>query len=214
MVKTNLYKRIFFSVLPFLCFCLLLSFFNNLNGQILPLSDIQNTGNWILNTNISDEFSINYLDENHWFIQGRASSQFSTEKIRLENGKLKIQTNWGPKYNFNPQVVNDGLRVRIEAKDISTGSSTMYIDDIFIKPTNTLNVDSFLIDLGESIVYPNSINKKEFTTINISSKKAKELFLHNINGVQLLKMNKTTEPFAVPIANLSSSVYFLTVISN
>ena len=86
----------------------------------LPLSDQDNVGIWVLNTDMSDEFDATELDQNKWLIQGtngvyqsnfrgRAPSQFSTDNVRLENGMLKLETKWEPDYNFNPTVDNDGV---------------------------------------------------------------------------------------------------------
>ncbi|SDR69784.1 Por secretion system C-terminal sorting domain-containing protein [Polaribacter sp. KT25b] len=102
----------------FLIFAFVL-FYYNLSAQKLPLSDQENTGNWVLNTDISDEFEAVSLDETQWLIQGRndeyqsnfkgrAPSQFSTENAILEDGKLKILTKWEPNYNFNPTVDANG----------------------------------------------------------------------------------------------------------
>lgn len=85
----------------------------------LPLSDQTNTGSWVLNTTMSDEFEGAALDENKWLIQGtngvyqsnfkgRAPSQFSTDNVRLENGMLKLETRWEPDYNFNPTQDKNG----------------------------------------------------------------------------------------------------------
>lgn len=81
----------------------------------LPLSDQDNNGNWVLNAEMSDEFEADALDEYKWLIQGkngvyqssfvgRPPSQFSTNNVRLEDGKLKIQTRWEPDYNFSPKT--------------------------------------------------------------------------------------------------------------
>lgn len=75
-----------------------------------PLSDQENTGNWLLNTEISDEFEAP-LDETKWLIQGRdneyqsnfvgrAPSQFSVNNAITASGKLKIITKWEPDFNF------------------------------------------------------------------------------------------------------------------
>lgn len=80
-----------------------------------PLSDQLNTGNWTLNTSVSDEFEGTALDETKWLIQGRNGvyksnfigrppSQFSTENVRLEDGKLKLETRWDPSYDFSPKT--------------------------------------------------------------------------------------------------------------
>ncbi|MBU2950984.1 family 16 glycosylhydrolase [Tamlana agarivorans] len=87
---------------------------DNTPDDSYPLSDQSNSGNWILNIEVSDEFQADSLDEEKWLIQGRDGvyqsnfvgrppSQFSTENVRLEDGKLKIQTRWEPDYNFNPK---------------------------------------------------------------------------------------------------------------
>ncbi|MDW5288067.1 family 16 glycosylhydrolase [Formosa sp. PL04] len=84
-----------------------------------PLSDQKNMGGWILNTEISDEFEGDVIDESKWLVQGRdgvyqsnfvgrAPSQFSTENVRLEDGKLKLETRWEPEYNFSPKVDAEG----------------------------------------------------------------------------------------------------------
>ncbi|WP_066219009.1 family 16 glycosylhydrolase [Formosa haliotis] len=87
----------------------------------LPLSDQENNGNWKINTAVSDEFEAETLNEDKWLIQGRngeyqsnfvgrAPSQFSTDNVRLEDGKLKLETRWEPDYNFSPKVDADGTK--------------------------------------------------------------------------------------------------------
>jgi len=87
----------------------------------LPLSDPTNTGKWILNKKISDEFESTILDEEKWLIQGRngefqsnfkgrAPSQFSTDNVRLEDGKLMLETRWEPDYNYSPKFDKDGTK--------------------------------------------------------------------------------------------------------
>ena len=81
------------------------------NGQTLPFSDQSNSGNWVLNTDISDEFDGAAINEDQWLIQGRngeyqsnfigrVPAQFSTDNAILEDGKLKILTKWEPDYPF------------------------------------------------------------------------------------------------------------------
>jgi beta-glucanase (GH16 family) len=92
-------------------------------ANLLPLSDQENTGNWVLNTEVSDEFDGKSLDEDRWFIVGkldengkpdytdpdhpqrevwigRAPAQFSGRNVRLEDGMLKISTRWEPDFPF------------------------------------------------------------------------------------------------------------------
>lgn len=82
---------------------------------VFPLSDSANTGGWSLLENMSDEFEGTELDTEKWHIQGtdgiyqsnfvgRPPSQFSTDNVRLEDGKLKIESRWEPDYDFDPEV--------------------------------------------------------------------------------------------------------------
>ena len=84
-----------------------------------PLSDQENSGNWVLNAEMSDEFEVSVLDEDKWQIQGkdgfyrsnfigRAPSQFSVNNVEVIDGKLKIISKWEPDFNFSDktQTVN------------------------------------------------------------------------------------------------------------
>ncbi|WPR71367.1 family 16 glycosylhydrolase [Flavobacterium sp. NG2] len=82
-----------------------------------PLSDQKNTGEWVLNEEMSDEFDGAVLDETKWHIQGkggvyqsnfigRAPSQFSTNNVRVEKGMLKLETRWEPTFNFSTKLDN------------------------------------------------------------------------------------------------------------
>jgi beta-glucanase (GH16 family) len=82
-------------------------------AQAVPVSDPTNIGEWAINTDITDEFETNPLDESKWLIQGRNNefksnfygrppSQFSTNNVRIEDGKLKLETRWEPDYPFSP----------------------------------------------------------------------------------------------------------------
>ncbi|MDN3620016.1 T9SS type A sorting domain-containing protein [Polaribacter undariae] len=93
-----------------------------INGQTLPFSDPQNTGDWILNTDISDEFESATINEDQWLIQGRngkyqsnfigrVPAQFSTDNAILEDGKLKILTKWEPDYPFTKDNSGNQLGV-------------------------------------------------------------------------------------------------------
>ena len=50
---------------------------NNTNNKkekavtFLPYSDQENTGNWVLNTDASDEFDAKIIDEEKWYIVGK-----------------------------------------------------------------------------------------------------------------------------------------------
>jgi len=83
-----------------------------------PYSDPNNTGGWVLNKDFSDEFEGDKLDESKWFIQGandeyyiwkgRAPSQFVPHNVLVEDGKLKLRTQWEPDYNFANESYADG----------------------------------------------------------------------------------------------------------
>ena len=93
---------------------------------VLPFSDKNNKGNWDLNTDVSDEFDANEIDEDKWYIvgkfkdgkpfykhpdkpnkkvwKGRAPSQFSGRNYRLAKGKLYLQTKWEPDFPFSDEI--------------------------------------------------------------------------------------------------------------
>jgi hypothetical protein len=85
---------------------------------VYPASDPDNTGNWVLVPDLSDEFEGDTLDsdkwlrdgEDGWFMYswpGRAPSQFAPENIRIEDGRLKLATRWDPGYDFVDQLDPD-----------------------------------------------------------------------------------------------------------
>lgn len=82
---------------------------------VYPLADAQNHGAWIHNAQVSDEFEADQLDQSKWLIQGmngnyrsnfigRAPSQFSTENVRVEDGKLKLAAKWEPDFDFSDKI--------------------------------------------------------------------------------------------------------------
>ncbi len=82
--------------------------------QVHPASDPTGAASWALNEEMSDEFEGRELDRSKWLVQGtdgeyrshflgRAPSQFSTENVRIEAGKLKLQTRWEPDFAFSPK---------------------------------------------------------------------------------------------------------------
>ncbi|MGJ8743992.1 family 16 glycosylhydrolase [Polaribacter sp.] len=94
---------------------------------VFPFSDPTNSGNWVLNTDVSDEFDAKTIDEDKWYIvgkfdkdgkpfykhpdlpnkkvwKGRAPSQFSGRNYRLEDGKLILETRWEPDFPFSDEV--------------------------------------------------------------------------------------------------------------
>ncbi|MDW5288056.1 T9SS type A sorting domain-containing protein [Formosa sp. PL04] len=99
---------------------LFLFIFSEMQAQVYPLSDQSNSGNWVLNETVSDEFDTDALDKAKWNIQGednvyksnfigRAPSQFSTKNGVVDNDKLKIQTKWEPDFDFS-ETPQDGVK--------------------------------------------------------------------------------------------------------
>ncbi|MBU3005291.1 family 16 glycosylhydrolase [Paraglaciecola arctica] len=109
-----------------LAFCVFLPVCTLANAEVLPLSDKENLGKWILNEDVSDEFNDKEIDEERWFIvgkfkdgkpqyihpdkpqkwvwKGRAPSQFSGRNYRLENGKLMLEARWEPEFPFTEEI--------------------------------------------------------------------------------------------------------------
>lgn len=85
---------------------------------LLPFSDPENKGGWVLNEEISDDFEGAEIDTVKWFVEGRnddyyiwkgrAPSQFVPHNVRLEDGKLKLRTAWEPEYEFANENYSDG----------------------------------------------------------------------------------------------------------
>ncbi len=75
-----------------------------------PASDPASAGNWILNTDVSDEFEGESIDTSKWHVEGtggkykrwagRAPSQFSGDNVRVESGRLHLTTKWEPDFHF------------------------------------------------------------------------------------------------------------------
>lgn len=88
--------------------------------QFSPASDPSNQGGWVLRTDISDEFEAEELDESKWFVQGkdgdyyiwkgRPPSQYAAHNVYVEEGLLKIRSQWEPGFNFDQGTYADGTR--------------------------------------------------------------------------------------------------------
>lgn len=60
---------------------------------------------------VSDEFEGHAFDIDKWFVlddeeqfykwHGRAPSKFAPHNVRIENGKLKLHTQWEPNHDFS-----------------------------------------------------------------------------------------------------------------
>lgn len=77
---------------------------------VYPASDPSNAGGWILREDISDEFDGSEIDRSKWFVQGdegdyyiwkgRAPSQFAPHNVIVEDGLLKLRSQWEPDFQF------------------------------------------------------------------------------------------------------------------
>ncbi len=87
-------------------------------NQYYPASDPKNEGGWVLREDISDEFEGATLDESKWFVEGahdeyyiwkgRAPSQFAPHNVRVEDGKLKLRSQWEPDFKFAEAEGHEG----------------------------------------------------------------------------------------------------------
>ncbi|MBU2924262.1 Ig-like domain-containing protein [Colwellia sp. 1_MG-2023] len=86
---------------------ILLSTVSQADEMVLPLSDPENNNGWVFNETFSDEFNGNTLDETKWYALGETSNywkgrgaQYAPHNVRIEDGKLKIKTQWEPDFDF------------------------------------------------------------------------------------------------------------------
>jgi beta-glucanase (GH16 family) len=88
------------------------------NIEILPFSDPENKGGWVLNEEISDEFEGTSIDTTKWFVEGqngdyyiwkgRPPSQFAPHNVHVRDGQLVITSQWEPDYEFANEKYADG----------------------------------------------------------------------------------------------------------
>lgn len=88
---------------------------DSIPNAVYPLSDPTNTGGWVLNERLSDEFNGERLDTDKWYVEGtngkyrrwlgRAPSQFSPHNVRVDNGRLYLTTKWEPEFDFSKNIV-------------------------------------------------------------------------------------------------------------
>lgn len=88
------------------------------SSSVSPLSDPTNSAGWVLNQDISDEFNGTEIDRNKWLVQGdngdyyiwkgRAPSQFVPHNVLVEDGFLRLRSQWEPDYQFANENYADG----------------------------------------------------------------------------------------------------------
>ncbi|CAA6679659.1 Unannotated [Lentimonas sp. CC4] len=87
--------------------------------NVYPHTDPENTGGWVLNEEVSDEFNASEFDRHKWFIEGenggdyyiwkgRPPSQFVEHNVIQEDGLLKIRSQWEPEFEFYEGKYADG----------------------------------------------------------------------------------------------------------
>lgn len=86
----------------------------------LPASDSTNEGGWVLINDLSDEFDGDEIDHSKWWVQGlngeyyiwkgRPPSQYAAHNVIVEEGFLKIRTQWEPDFPFAQENYADGGR--------------------------------------------------------------------------------------------------------
>ena len=105
------------------------------------------------------------------------------------------------------------LRVRIRPSDVGNGSSTLYLDDIYINANESLSIVDSELDNTSFKIYPNPIDSELHQYLNISASNANDISIYNINGQNLLTLSKTSDPFKLDIRDLKSGMYFITITS-
>lgn len=106
--------------------------------KVSPASDPTTEGGWILREDISDEFEGDKIDESKWFVQGangdyyiwkgRAPSQFAPHNVRVEDGKLKLRSQWEPDFDFavgeghegNDYAIHNGQKIPVTTAGVIT----------------------------------------------------------------------------------------------
>ena len=85
-------------------------------GEVLPLFDQGNQGEWSLVESVSDEFNGSSLDLAKWNNlgqdgnyygewKGRAPSQYNPKNITLKDGFLELATKWEPDFSFSEEAL-------------------------------------------------------------------------------------------------------------
>ncbi len=102
------------------------------SANLYPASDPQNSCNWVLKEDMSDEFGGDSVDAEKWFVNGtdgeypvwvgRAPSQFAPENVRVEKGKMYLTTKWDPDYNFKKRDDPDDSRATYGEPPITTAA--------------------------------------------------------------------------------------------
>ena len=111
-------------------------------SNILPASDPNNAGGWILNERFSDEFNGKELDRSKWIVQGeggryytwrgRAPAQFAPHNVRVEDGMLKLRSQWEPDFGFYPEPHNGFTYGEYEGEPMPVTAAAVISRDRFM----------------------------------------------------------------------------------
>lgn len=104
--------------------------------KLYPFSDSTDTGQWVLNKEVSDEFNSKHLDSAKWFVQGmngtyrfwkgQAPAQFASDNAVVENGILKIKTQWQPNFDFSNETFGGKKYENVTTAAIGSKKSFLY----------------------------------------------------------------------------------------
>ncbi|WP_346882695.1 Ig-like domain-containing protein [uncultured Algibacter sp.] len=167
-----------------LVFSMIFTMSNHFAFAQTPFTDPSNSGGWILNPDLSDEFEGGSIDETKFLLQGRndeyrsnwigrAPSQFSPDNARQENGSLKLQTRWEPDFAFSTKPQKDGAKYEnITVSAVITRKQFLYgYMEIRAKSANISIQSSFWatgkgceLDVFENNGKPSLPNKEKLET--------------------------------------------------
>lgn len=148
-------------------------------SAVLPASDSKNTGGWVLNKQLSDEFEGTKLDTDKWWAQGdggyykwkgRAPSQFTPRNVVLEDGKLKLRSKWEPDFAFAKDIFDDRKYENITTAGVIGRKRFLYgYMEVKSKAANSAMTSSFWtlgyqseLDMYEQMGRPIIMEKPDF----------------------------------------------------
>ncbi|AZQ63796.1 PKD domain-containing protein [Flammeovirga pectinis] len=120
---------------------LLITDIKSIAQDIYPHTDPENTGDWFLKADVSDEFNTSTLDLNKWWLQGQAHnggtfyannfkgrrpSQFVPHAVKVEDGLLYITTRWEPDFDFLDEPKNGEIYENITTGAIISKKTFQY----------------------------------------------------------------------------------------
>ena len=147
---------------------------------VFPMSDPENSGGWVLNPDVSDEFNAPALDHSKWFVQGtnggfhkwkgRAPSQFAPHNVSVSDGMLKLSSQWEPTYDFSKEKFDGRNYENITTAGVISREKFLYgYMEICSKAADAAMTSSFWtlgyqseLDMYEQMGRPSLPQKKGF----------------------------------------------------